>query len=184
MPRYIIQGGIYNMSEWSFFQIEPSGVGDDWAVGSGGMQLRYPDMKMSNFGALNYGARMSSDYTRTALDFKGKSGFEGADAFGIHDLRGSGQYEGEADHNPFVWGSTVKKTRDDQFTRMGMSMGGDDPLMGRDTPNAQINVPGFDVSDTMESHGPWTAGANYPTEGWRSFGGKYDYYRAYDGTLR
>lgn len=172
------------MSEWNFFQIEPHTIGDDWAAGAYGHQLRSLDMKMSNFGSLNFGTRRSDDYTRVVYGFKEKGIMEGADAFGIHDLRGSGQYEGERDRNPYVWGGTVKKIRDDQFVRMGMSMGGKDELMGRDTPNHQVDEPSMDVMDTKESHGPWIAGKNYPTEGWKSFGRKYDGYRAYDGTLR
>jgi hypothetical protein len=172
------------MGEWSFFQIEPHTIGDDWAVGDSAQQLRAPDVKMSNFGALRFGTRRTDDYTNINGGFKAQGILEGADAFGIHDLRGAGQYEGEKNMNPYVWGSTVKKVRDEQFTRMGMSMGGNDVLMSRDTPNAQIDPPKFDESDNEESLGSWVAGKNYPTEGWRSFGGKYDYERAYDGTLR
>ncbi len=171
------------MGEWSFFQLDPVSIGHDWAKGSASHQMRNLDMKMSNFGMLNYGARRSDDYSRTVADFAAKSTMEGADAFGIHDLRGSGQYCAERDRNPHVWGSTVKYIRDDQFTRMGMSMGGKNALTNYDTPNAQIDQPGFDVSDIQESHGPWVSGKNYPSEGWRSFGGKYDR-GVYDGILR
>lgn len=171
-------------NEWSFFQIEPHTIGDDWAAGDYKNQLRSVDMKMSNFGALRFGTRSSDDYTDVANSFKAKGIMEGSDAFGIHDLRGSGGYEAEKNMNPYVWDSSVKRIRDEQFTRMGMSMGGDDALMGRDTPNHQVDEPMHDVMDTNASLGPWTSGKNYPTEGWRSFGGKYDFERAYDGTLR
>jgi len=172
------------MGQWDFFQIEPHTIGDDWAVGSR-KGMRPTDMKLSNFGSLFYGARMSTDYTRTTLEFSEKSLMEGADAQGVHSLRGMPRgFEAEFNPNPHVLNSSVKMVRDDQFVRMGMSMGGDDALGLHDAPNAQIDQPKFDEMDTKVSRGPWTAGVNYPTEGWRSFGGKYDYHRAYDGTLR
>ena len=174
-----------NSNEWNFFQLEPHSIGHDWAKGSGSHQMRNLDMRMSNFGDLRYGTRRSDDYTDINYGFEAKATMEGADAFGIHDLRGTMRgYDAEFNPNPYLWGETVKLTRDEQFVRMGMSMGGKDYLMNRNTPNTQIDQPGFDVSDTQASRGPWVSGKNYPTEGWRSFGGKYDYQRPYDGTLR
>lgn len=171
-------------NEWSFFQIEPRTVDDDWAAGEYSHQMREFDVKMSNFGAMKFGTRRSDDYTEVAYGFKQKGIMEGAAAFGLHDLRASGDYEAERERNPYVWGSTVKKVRNDQFVRMGMSMGGENVLTGYDTPNHQVDEPSEDVMDTKASHGPWVSGKNYPTEGWRSFGGKYDFHVAYDGTLR
>lgn len=157
-------------SHWNFFQFDPTQLGSDWAVGDGAQQRRSPHMKMSNFGALNYGGRFSFDYTRTDFEFEEKDEMQGADKFGMHSLT----QDAEKNENPLVAGSTVKYTRDDQFIRTGMSRGG----------THEADAPGYDVSDTNVSRGPWTAGVNYPTEGWRSFGGKYDYSRPYDGTLR
>jgi len=177
------------MGEWSFFQIEPHTIGDDWAVGSR-KGMRNPDMKISNFGSLFYGSRMSTDYTRTVLDFEDKSEMEGADKMGVHDLRGAGRYDAERDQNPYVLNSSVKTVRDDQFVRMGMSMGGTDALGLNNPTNAQIEQPKFDVMDTNVMVPTTVSGLsdyatdNYPTEGWRSFGGKYDFHYVYDGTLR
>lgn len=161
-------------NEWEFFQIEPNTVGSDWAVGAGAQQNRSPNTKMSNFGALNYGGRFSFDYTRTDFEFEEKGELEGADRMGMHSLT----QDAEKNENPLVVNSTVKYERDDQFTRLGMSIG------GRGTGDTDPDAPGFDVSDTNVSRGPWTAGKKYPTEGWYSFGQKYDKHRAYDGTLR
>lgn len=173
------------MGEWSFFQIQPEAIGHSWATGSASHQMRNLDMKMSNFGALKYGTRMDSDYTRINFGFKAKGILEGADAFGIHDLRGSGEYRPERDRNPYVWGSTVKKIRDDQFVRMGMSMGGKDYLVSRHTNNHQVDEPMHDVMDRKRtSASGMVSGKNYPGEGWRSFGRKYDKPVQYDGTLR
>lgn len=171
-----------SQSEWNFFQFDPRQVGNDWAVGSRKQQYRMPGMKMSNFGALNFGSRMSTDYTRINFGFEGKAKLEGSDKFGLTDLPW-GQ-EAERNQNPWVLNSTVKKVRDDQFTRMGMSKGGKDQHgLNNPTPH-QVDEPDFDVMDINVSKGPWTVGINYPTEGWRSFGGKYDFHIVYDGTLR
>lgn len=167
------------MGEWSFFQIEPGTIGDGWAKGDAGHQLRHPGIKMSNFGALRYGDRSSTDYTQILYGFPAKATMEGSDKFGLHDL----VQDGEKNENPYVWGSTVKTVRDDQFIRMGMSMGGLDQLGLNTAPNAQITEPKFDVMDTDVVQSGMVSGKNYPTEGWRSFGGKYDR-GTYDGTLR
>lgn len=168
-----------SQSEHNFFQFDPVQLGSDWATGDSPQQSRAPKMKMSNFGALNFGGRFSFDYTRTDFEFEEKGEMEGADAMGIHELT----QDAELNDNPLVAGSTVKYVRDDQFTRMGMSMGGSDALGLNDAPNAQIDQPKFDEMDSKVSLGPWTSGINYPTEGWRSFGGKYDFHTPYDGTL-
>ena len=74
-------------------------------------------------------------------------------------------------HNPYLWGSTVKLTRDDQFVRMTMSK----------ESGAEFDPPKFDVMDTKERTAEGmaatsnTAIKNWPSEGWRSFGGKYDF---------
>jgi hypothetical protein len=152
-------------SEHNYFQFDPSQLGKDWAPGT--QQDRAPDMMMSNFGALNYGPRMSQDYTRTDLGFKFKVEKENPEI-------PSFLQEAEYDENPYVWGSTVKRTLDDQMFKMGMAN-------NRGTIIAQ---PMFDVMDTNLVHGALTAGKNYPTEGWRSFGGKYDYAEQYRGVVR
>jgi hypothetical protein len=168
------------MTEWNFYQISATGVEEpdldaQTRVGVFNPIRRPVDMKICNFGALAIGPRQSSDYTRTELYFQNKD--ELADWTVITADDGPGGRLGlrgtVVDNNPYVWGSTVKKVRDDQFFRMNM----DNNLAG-----VGIEKPKFDVSDTDVVQIP-VAGKKYPSEGWRSFGGKYDFL-PYDGTLR
>jgi hypothetical protein len=152
-------------SEHNYFQFDPRQLGTDWAPGT--QQDRVPGMRLSSFGDLNYGLRMSHDYTRTDLGFKFKVEKENPDIPPFLQ-------EAEYDENPYVWGSTVKKVRDDQMFKMGMA----------NNRGTNIDQPAFDVMDTNLVHGAQTAGKNYPTEGWRSFGGKYDFAEQYRGIVR
>ena len=141
--------------------------------------IRRPlDMKLSNFGALNVGLRMSDDYSRTALTYVSKDDL--SDVNVITEDTGIGQnvrlFGVSVNHNPHVWDDSIKYVRDDQFIRMTMSKEG-----GTSSLATQIDPPKFDVMDTNLA----TAGGindtslanmkNWPSEGWRSFGGKYDY---------
>jgi hypothetical protein len=163
------------MSEFNFYQIDHTGVADtEHTIASvSGTVQSYPirrksDEKLSNFGALNVGNRMDSDYTRTSLGFKDKD--ELADYETLTEDTGMGQnIAGRAinvEHNPYVAGSTVKRVRDEQAFRMGMS----------DNRGSSVGAPSFDVSDTnlVDASG-MVSGKNWPSEGWRSFGGKYDF---------
>lgn len=153
---------------FDFFQVAHTGV--DSATKGVKVQTRDLDMKMSNFGAMNTGARMSSDYTRTTLDFKFKNELE-------NPTLPSFWQDAESNDNPLVLGSTVKYTRDDQFVRMGMSK----------SDGVSINQPEFDVMDQKETMPGGTNATikNWPSEGWRSFGGKYDFHTEYaGGTLK
>lgn len=122
------------------------------------------DSKISNFGASFVGARSATDYTKTVLYFKAKD-----DSSDVNLIKPEWQYA-ERDENPLVWGSSVKYTRDDQFTRMGMST-----IAG-----AQVDQPMFDVMDAKERSAAGIIATtngdlkNWPTEGWHSYGGKYD----------
>lgn len=176
---------------FDFFQIPHTGVNQpdlDSARTDKDVAIRQKfDMRLSNFGALNVGGRMTSDYTRTLLSFKTKD--ELADINVITEDVGVGQNvpaRGTTTvHNPYLWGSTVKYVRDDQFIRMTMSKD-----TGTSTEATQVELPMFDVMDTKES----TAGGinatsnanmkNWPAEGWRSFGGKYDFLPYAGGTLK
>lgn len=157
---------------FDFFQVAHSGV--DSATKGVAVQTRDLDMKMSSFGAMNTGARMSSDYTRTSLDFKSKDELE-------NPTLPSFWLDADSIDNPLVLGSTVKYTRDDQFVRMGMSR------IDNDGHVTHIDQPGFDVMDKKETTPGGTNAVikNWPTEGYRSFGGKYDFQTAYaGGTLK
>jgi len=155
-----------NGDENNFFQIPHTGV-DDSTAGVA-VQTRDADMKMSNFGALNTGNRSSDDYKRTGVEFNDKD-----DSVDNGASRSTFNYA-ERDENPYVAGSTVKKTRDDQATRLGMYKDND----------VDVAAPKHDVSDTnVINASGMSSGYNYPTEGWRSFGGKYDFAVAYSGGI-
>lgn len=134
---------------------------------------RTSDMKISNFGALSVGAVMATDYTRVNLGFMAKD-----DSSDWSAIRPEWLFA-EKNENPLLVGSSIKYTRDDQFIRMGMS---------KDS-GAQIDTPDFDVMDTnvvtAEGVVAFTAAAgttiNWPTEGYSTFGGKYDFHIPYVG---
>jgi len=177
---------------FDFFQIPHSGLPepdlDTLTRTDAKVAIRRPaDMKFSNFGAKNVGGRMSTDYTRTTLEFKAKD--ELSDWATLTENAGVGSNVGlrgvPVNHNPLVAGSTVKYTRDDQFVRMTMSKDN-----GDNTAAAQIDVPRFDVMDTKESTAAGINATtngnikNWPSEGWRTFGGKYDFLPYVGGTLK
>lgn len=153
------------------FQIPHTGLDeqdlDDQIRTDPKIPIRRPaDMKVSNFGALSVGTVMSTDYTRVNLGFMAKD-----DSADVNKIRPEWQFA-EMNENPLLAGSSIKYTRDDQFIRMGMS--------NNDT-GAQIDQPKFDVMDTnvitaegMVAFENSTI-INWPTEGFRTFGGKYDF---------
>jgi len=150
-------------SEENFYQINHVGLTADGTKGVN-VWTRDENMKLSNFGALNYGGRMSVDYTRTLLDFESKD-----DLSDVNVVVPEWQYA-ERNENPLLAGSTVKYTRDDQFHRMGMA---------NNSTDNEIDLPSMDVMDTYATNGV-SSGKNWPKEGWRSFGGKYDFAEAYN----
>lgn len=167
------------MSEYDFFQIDHTGVNEPDLTASGVARTnkavpirRAADEKVSYFRSGFVGSRMSSDYTRTGLDFESKDDL--ADQNVMTEDPGMGQNVAgrstNVDHNPYVAGSTVKKVRDAQFHRMGMS--GFTTVSGA---AYSIDAPNFDVMDTNLVSKNMVAGKNWPSEGWRSFGGKYDF---------
>jgi len=160
------------MSEHDFYQIDHTGVKEpdryvNTRTDTSTPIRRAADAKISNFGAKNIGTRMDSDYTRTVLEFESKDTL--LDHNVLTEDTGIGSNIGgrgiNVDHNPYVDGSTVKRVRDEQAFRIGMS----------DNRGASIDAPGFDVSDTNVVLAALIAGKNWPTEGWRSYGGKYDF---------
>lgn len=158
---------------FNFFQIPQTGVNEPDLVLQTRTDVKVPirrpaNMKISNFGALSVGAVMSTDYTRINLGFMAKD-----DSSDWGTIVPIWQYA-ERNENPLVAGSTVKYTRDDQFIRMSMST-----IAG-----AQIGLPAFDTMDTnlVTAEGivafttdPAGIKVNWPTEGFRTFGGKYDF---------
>jgi hypothetical protein len=169
------------MSEYDFYQIDATGVSEVELTASGVARTdtstsirRTFDSKIANFGALNVGDRMGADYTRTVLDFESKDNL--LDHNVITEDTGMGQNIGgraiNVDHNPYIVGSTINRVRDDQFFRLGLSA---TTVSGSGTTGATMELPGFDVMDTNVTISGMVAGKNWPTEGWRSLGGKYDF---------
>jgi hypothetical protein len=168
-----------NQDQYGFYQIPHVGLTEGNAPTLGNpVQTRDLNMRMSNFGALWVGPRMTAstlasgvgikDYTRVAYGFEAKGAMEGAAEFGLHDVI----QDAEKNENPLVWGSTVKYTRNDEMFKMGMAT--DDT--GDKKASYEVRLPAKDVMDTelVDASG-MEAYRNYPTEGWRSFGGKYDF---------
>lgn len=149
-------------SERNFFQFDFTQIGSDWATSN--HQNRGFGMRISNWGALNYGAKSPVDYTKTTLGFKAKDDLS-------NPRIPSFLQDAEMDKNPYVLGSTVKRARNDEFTIMGMGS----------RRSVSVDQPRMDVSDTNLVHKDMVVGKNYPSEGWRSFGGKYDFPVAYQG---
>jgi hypothetical protein len=172
---------------WDKFQIPHTGMVDDDTKGIGA-QTRPFEVKLSNFGALNVGAVRSSDRTKSSYAFADKDNLSDWSNVTPAPFSMSGDY----DDNPYQAGTSIKKVRDEQFVRMGMSQGGN-PIGtvtgSNDTvETGEVSQPGFDVSDTNAAKAGGMSGTgnesikNYPTEGWRSFGGKYDFHTAYQGS--
>jgi len=190
------------MNEWNFWQIPHFGVPepdrDDYTRTDVFTTIRRAaDMKISNFGALWVGPRMADDYTRTELTFVTKDELADWKVQTADDSApyGDGLRGTTVEYNPYVWGSTVKRARDDQFFRMDMEHSPTSPqLLGDDDFSslypagaaADIAKPEHDVMDTdMVTAEGIVANSlykNYPSEGWHSFGGKYDFL-PYTGVL-
>jgi hypothetical protein len=177
---------------FDFYQIPHTGVEEPDLVATRtdvNTTIRRPvSMKISNFGALEVGQRLSSDYTRTntmAFKFKGDS----EDWSKITEDTGIGQnvrlFGVNVNHNPYILGSSVKYVRDDQFVRMTMSRN-----TGTTTLATEVDPPMFDIMDSKERTAEGINSStnatikNWPSEGWRSFGGKYDFLPYEGGTLK
>jgi len=173
---------------FDFFQIPHVGVVEPDLVAQTrtdvNTTIRRPaNMKLSNFGAYSVGARLSEDYTRVNLGFKAKGESEDWSVM-VQDTGVGSNVAGRGVtiiHNPLIAGSSIKYTRDDQFIRMTMS---------RNTDATNIDPPKFDVMDENVSSAAginatsYASIKNWPTEGWRSLGGKYDFLPYAGGTLK
>lgn len=189
------------MNEWNGWQIPHTGVAanaeNEHVRDEDGVVTpirRKSDMRISNFGALWVSPRMDDDYTRTVLTWSSKDDLSNWKMITTDDGPGRllGMRGTTVDHNPYLVGSTVKKFRDDQFFRMDMehpptseSLLGDASFASLYPAGAAADItkPMFDVMDQDEvDPSGMNQYKNYPTEGWRSFGGKYDFL-PYTGVL-
>lgn len=169
---------------FDLFQIPQTGVSEPDLEGNvartnPNVSIRRPvNMKISTFGAMNVGACLDNDYTKVGTNtFKSKGDLEDVNVItadtGVGDVKLN---KVTTIRNPYVAGSTVKFIRDDQFFRMTMTRN-----TGSTTQAASINTPMADVMDTKEATAEGiNASTNvtakkWPTEGWKSFGKKYDF---------
>ena len=165
-------------NEWEFYQIPHVGVPepdrDAYTRTDVKTTIRRAlDMKMSNFGALWVGKRRTNDYTKLDYGFEQKGILEGAAEFGVHTWT----QDAEKNENPLVWGGTLKYTWNDEMFKMGMDT--DDSVLragGSKSKSYPVSFPKYDVMDTkLVDAAGMTIKINWPSEGWRSFGGKYDF---------
>ena len=157
-------------NEHDFFQLDPGSIGQDWKGGKQARQMRSPGNVIANYEALKYGSARSDDYTRVVFDNAHEENPERV--LGI----GFGTDMGWYNYNPYVWNSTVKRYLDDQFHMMMMQHNAK-LYVGADHSVFHMDVSDKDEVDAsgMQQY------KNYPSEGWRSFGGKYDFEEAYQG---
>ena len=147
------------------YQIPHIGI-EGGMTGAVSAQGRAIAMRMSNFGDLVGGLRSADDYKRTTLGFKDKGELENPDI-------PSFLQEAEYTENPYVWGSTVKRVRNDEFTVMGMGSRRGYSATSSGTTTDLHGVPSFDVMDTNLAVDDGTnVPKRFPGEGWATFGGR------------
>jgi len=146
------------MGDYNFegFQIPHVGITGEM-TGGVAAQGREFGGRISNFGALVGGLRMSGDYTRTSLGSKDKDELMNPPIFESY-------MDASFNDNPFVWGGTVKYVRNDELRIMGL---------GARVGDSSHDAPKADVSDTNLSVDDGTnAPKQFPAEGWHTFGGR------------
>jgi hypothetical protein len=138
------------------FQIPHVGI-NGGMTGGVSAQGREFDARISNFGALVGGLRLSEDYSRTTLGFKDKGELE-------NPVVSESYQDASFNKNPFVWGSTVKLMRNDELRIMGLGARVGDS--SHDAPKADVMDTNLSVDDGSN------APKQFPAEGWHTFGGR------------
>jgi len=171
----------FNGNEYDNFSFDPGSVGSDWKYGTQpAYDMRPIASRLARWNIDYAGPRNSNDYTRTSLGYKFKDEIENPE---VIVGKGFGTDMGEFNYNPFVWGYAVSHRRmlNDSMFMMGMAHGGTN-LAGYNDSGAEINPPRFDVMDQKEINASGMSQyKNYPTEGFSSFGKKYDKERPWAG---
>ncbi len=148
------------MSKYNFngFQIPADGVTGGHLTAQG-QQGREFGKKVSNFGAMNCGARSSADYTKNKFEFIGGVQNPTVPNFAMDDLS-------HRSHNPLVVGSTTIRVRNDEM--MVMALGSRNAV--------SATLPSRDVSSTDVVSAPSADSdgtpRNFPTEGYTPLGGR------------
>ena len=171
----------FNGNEYDNFSFDPATVGSDWKFGSQpAYDMRPIASRIARWNVDYAGERNSNDYTRTSLGYAFKGDTENPKKqVGV----GFGTDMGEYNYNPFIVGYAVAHRRmlNDSMFIMGMYHGGT-TLSGYGDVGSSIDQPRYDVMDQNEVNASgMSAYKNYPTEGYSSFGKKYDKERAWAG---
>jgi len=170
----------FNGDQYDNFSFSPSTIGEDWLSGSQpAYDIRPIAARMSRWNVDYAGARNSNDYTRTSLGFAFKGTIENPVVrVGI----GYGTDVGYYNYNPMVSGIAIAHLRmlNDSMFIMGMYHGGTN-LSNYNDDGASIDQPRYDVMDSKEIVSGMEQYKNYPSEGWYSFGKKYDKERDWAG---
>lgn len=156
-------------NQYDNFAFDPSSIGSDWKFGTqSAFGMRPVSARISNWNIDYTGPRNTGDYTRTTFGFGFKGTIENPQkAVGI----GFGTDMAEYNYNPFIWGYAVSHLR-----------ASNDPMFKMTEGRGTIDLPKKDVMDKKEvDASDMSAYHNYPSEGWSSFGKKYDKARAWLG---
>lgn len=157
-----------NNNQFDNYQLDPNVIGSDWTFSGDQVHLnRKPDAKLSNPGYYFVGPRMSADHTRTLLGGPDPNINPQPE---VNDgWLGHGVDWAQFNYNPYqivgVNGGLNPNFRvmNDwlQITGMGDITVVTDDVMDQD----EVNASGMSGSNRY---------MNYPSEGWSSFGKKYD----------
>jgi len=159
----------FNGDQYDNFQFNPGSIGADWKFGTQpAYDMRPLAARIARWNIDYAGPRMSDDYTRTSLGFAFKGNIENPKKQpGI----GFGTDWDVYNYNPFVWGYAVAHRRVNA-----------DPMFKITEKRGTVAPPAKDVMDRKEvSASGMSQYKNYPSEGWSSFGKKYDKERAWAG---
>jgi len=159
----------FNGNQYDNFQFNPGSIGSDWKFGSqAAYDMRPFAARIARWNIDYAGARSGIDYTRTSLGFAFKGNIENPKKqVGV----GFGTDRDAYNYNPFVWGYAVAHRRMNN-----------DPMFKITEKRGTVSQPAKDVMDEKEVKATGMSQyQNYPSEGWSSFGKKYDKERAWAG---
>jgi len=139
---------------YDFFQIPTTGLSGDQGSAVGAQNKPFT-LRLSNFEAILYGDASSQDRTkRTHSDAAFVENPE------VPNFAMGGDYI----TNPLKVGSSLKREYDDELTLLGV---------GNRRSNTATDLPNADVMDKHATIDDGThAPRKFPTEGWRTFGGR------------
>jgi hypothetical protein len=152
------------------YQVNPNTIGDDWVFsGDQAHMNRAPRTRISNFNYYFTGPRMTTDRTKTVFGYAHHEALHKTDGslFETHDgYLGHGVDWGMFNYNPYGrQGGGLNQNPNFRVLNDWLQITG----LGN------ISVVTDDVMDQDEVNASGMVQyRNYPTEGWNSFGKKYD----------